>query len=459
VFVHLNGPRVQGANIDNRAGGRVEKQAAARMCGHAVEVACPERHAFAFARGRHIGDVAAGRACFTQDIGVQALSHLERVAAIPGVQYAAFAWGVPLTGNNWPATMDIEGQPPAAKESDKIALPMRAATPDYFKLMGLGLIDGREFRSTDDNKAPNVAIVNQAFTHRYFPNSNSVGRKIWFRGREKPGIQIVGEIANARTDDLTQEPSPEVYLQFHAASGRCPDDYYAVYCTWQENDPRLAKINTYTGVAEIGMMYRALRPDPNGAALDPDGRPIVQGASMMYRRLTAEPGPGRRRLLAGEEEPYAFVEALTAGRDPRREGLPWPGVRPAAGEVALVAPWQIHVAAPHSPPVDAAVGDLVDFLRESMRLRLPVVWDPAARPQPERILIEQGHEFPAGPRRAAGYRFLAGDGGVHPDILRFGFTPLYIGFEDVWHAVAHLQQVLDSGQWQRAEFMQKQAVT
>ncbi len=137
---------------------------------------------------------------------------LERVAAIPGVQYAAFAWGVPLTGNNWPATMDIEGQPPAAKESDKIALPMRAATPDYFKLMGLSLIDGREFRSTDDDKAPNVAIVNQAFTDRYFPRSNSVGRKIWFGGRDKPGIQIVGEIANGRTDDLTQAPTPEVYL-------------------------------------------------------------------------------------------------------------------------------------------------------------------------------------------------------------------------------------------------------
>jgi putative ABC transport system permease protein len=137
---------------------------------------------------------------------------LERVAAIPGVQYAAFAWGVPLTGNNWPATMDIEGQPPPAKESDKIALPMRAATPDYFKLMGFGLIDGREFRSTDDEKAATVAIVNEAFTHRYFPNSNSVGRKIWFGGRDKPGIQIVGEIANGRTDDLTQEPTPEVYL-------------------------------------------------------------------------------------------------------------------------------------------------------------------------------------------------------------------------------------------------------
>ena len=56
--------------------------------------------------------------------------------------------------------------------------------------------------------------------------------------------------------------------------------------------------------------------------------------------------------------------------------------------------------------------------------------------------------------------FRAGSGdGRHPDILRFGFTPLYIGFEDVWHAVEHLKQVLETGEWQRPEFNQKHAVT
>lgn len=143
---------------------------------------------------------------------------LERVAAIPGVQYAAFAWGVPLTGNNWPATMEIEGQPPALKESDKTALPMRAVTPDYFKLMGMGLLDGREFRSTDDDKAPNVAIVNEAFANRYFPQGNVIGRKFWFDGRDKPGREIVGEIANSRTDDLTEAASPEIYLPLWQAT-------------------------------------------------------------------------------------------------------------------------------------------------------------------------------------------------------------------------------------------------
>jgi putative ABC transport system permease protein len=134
------------------------------------------------------------------------------------VQYAAFAWGVPLTGNNWPATMEIEGQPPAVKESDKTALPLRAITEDYFKLMSLPMLGGRVFRSSDDAKAGSVAIVNQAFADRYFPHANVIGRKIWMNGRDKPAVEIVGEVANGRTDDLTEAASPEIYLPLWQAT-------------------------------------------------------------------------------------------------------------------------------------------------------------------------------------------------------------------------------------------------
>ena len=55
--------------------------------------------------------------------------------------------------------------------------------------------------------------------------------------------------------------------------------------------------------------------------------------------------------------------------------------------------------------------------------------------------------------------YRAGDGARDKDILRFGFTPLYIGFEDVWHAVEHLRQVLETGEWKKPEFNRKHAVT
>ena len=55
--------------------------------------------------------------------------------------------------------------------------------------------------------------------------------------------------------------------------------------------------------------------------------------------------------------------------------------------------------------------------------------------------------------------FRAGDGHAHPDILRFGLTPLYVGYVDVWNAVEHLRQVLAGDEWKRPEFNRKQAVT
>ena len=55
--------------------------------------------------------------------------------------------------------------------------------------------------------------------------------------------------------------------------------------------------------------------------------------------------------------------------------------------------------------------------------------------------------------------FRAGDAGLHEDILRFGFTPLYTSYADVWNAVEHLRQVLASGEWERPEFNQTRPVT
>ncbi len=55
--------------------------------------------------------------------------------------------------------------------------------------------------------------------------------------------------------------------------------------------------------------------------------------------------------------------------------------------------------------------------------------------------------------------YRAGDGASNADILRFGFTPLYVGYTDVWNAAEQLCQVMDSGEWQDARFAQKNAVT
>src|SRR5262249_56919062 len=129
-----------------------------------------------------------------------------------GCRGDASGGGGPRQGNNGPADGEGEGQPPATRPSERIQQPLRAVTEDYFNLLGLAILEGREFRSTDKSQAPSVAIVNQAFRDRYFPKATAVGKKLWLNGRDRPSTDIVGVITNGRTDDLTRPPDPEVYL-------------------------------------------------------------------------------------------------------------------------------------------------------------------------------------------------------------------------------------------------------
>jgi putative ABC transport system permease protein len=174
---------------------------------------------------------------------------LERVSAVPGVQQAAFAWGTPLTGNDWPDTVEIEGHP-VSKPSDRVALSLRAATPGYFSLLGLAISDGRDFRDTDNRTAPSVAVVNQALADRYFPSGRAVGKKLQLSlfGPNRPATQIVGIVANARTGDLTRAPEPEIYLSLWQASAFSKD--LVVRTT---SDPR-------TAIAAIQRELRAIDP-------------------------------------------------------------------------------------------------------------------------------------------------------------------------------------------------------
>jgi putative ABC transport system permease protein len=134
---------------------------------------------------------------------------LERVAELPGVSHAAFAWGVPLTGNKWPGTLEVVGRP----DLGQVSLPLRSVTAGYFALMDIDIVSGRAFTNDDSEKAPRVMIVNQSLANRYF-SGDAVGRQLRFPGTKPLDVSIVGVIADTRTDALSDEPAPEVYLPF-----------------------------------------------------------------------------------------------------------------------------------------------------------------------------------------------------------------------------------------------------
>jgi putative ABC transport system permease protein len=155
---------------------------------------------------------------------------LDKISALPGVRQAAFGWGLPLTGDKWISPVHLENEPAKMADADAVLVAKRSVTPEFFDALGMRIVAGRAFRASDNlenwkawsefvpSETPFVCIINESLAERYFPNSNAVGHIVRVGPWIKRPCHIVGVLANARMETLTQAAGPELYLPFF----QCP---------------------------------------------------------------------------------------------------------------------------------------------------------------------------------------------------------------------------------------------
>jgi putative ABC transport system permease protein len=141
----------------------------------------------------------------------------ERIASLPGVGSFSFASTPPFSG--WTSVgFEIKGRKWPANEMDEISSRLYTVTPDYFATMGIILKQGRMFAETDDQNGNGVALVNEAFVRRYFPNENPLGQIIKHHANRVKDFPtefgIVGIVGNTRGRSLNREPEPEIYTPY-----------------------------------------------------------------------------------------------------------------------------------------------------------------------------------------------------------------------------------------------------
>src|SRR5207249_12212708 len=95
--------------------------------------------------------------------------------------------------------------------------------PRFFATMQTALLAGREFTSADSAGAPLVAIVDETFARRHFPNTGAVGQRMSARVRGKVGdLEIVGIAQNTKAAGLRRRPYPSVYVPYAQLTGNFP---------------------------------------------------------------------------------------------------------------------------------------------------------------------------------------------------------------------------------------------
>jgi len=137
-----------------------------------------------------------------------------RLKALPGVQSVGAINHTPFSGFGIIAFTGIEGQPEPDREKDA-PLGIGFVSPDYFRTLQIPLLSGRVYDERDRADAPKVAIVNQAFAQRYFPNGDALGKHVGFGCEKELCATIVGVVGNIKQESITTGVSPELYVPFN----------------------------------------------------------------------------------------------------------------------------------------------------------------------------------------------------------------------------------------------------
>jgi predicted permease len=144
---------------------------------------------------------------------------LERIGALPGVKSATLGSTLPLI-NTMEVQFDVEGAPPRS-DAERANIPYAAVGPDYFRALGIPLRRGRWFRDADDERAPLIAILNEALVARVFPNEDPIGKRLvlnrpirFQNGFETVKVEVVGVVGNVKLTDLSADPKPIIYVPY-----------------------------------------------------------------------------------------------------------------------------------------------------------------------------------------------------------------------------------------------------
>jgi macrolide transport system ATP-binding/permease protein len=136
----------------------------------------------------------------------------DRFSALPGVASVGMGLYSPLEGDNWGECVIQQGHP-APGPNDKCGSTWDRVSPRFLDAIGVPILRGRGFTDQDTATSQQVAVVNQTFVKRFFPNQDPVGQRFGIDFQQYSGsFEIVGVFADFKMNNL-RDPVRPVYLR------------------------------------------------------------------------------------------------------------------------------------------------------------------------------------------------------------------------------------------------------
>ncbi len=149
-----------------------------------------------------------------------------RLDNLPGVRAATFG-RIPLIAHyTWNTNVLLPGETERTA-SERLAN-RQMARENYFAALEIPLLRGRGFTAQDDQRAPKVAIVNQTFSRRFFPNDDALGKRVVTDPETKLEVEIVGVVADTKYNSQRDEIEPLLYTPWRQEGEAIGEMYFAL---------------------------------------------------------------------------------------------------------------------------------------------------------------------------------------------------------------------------------------
>ena len=135
---------------------------------------------------------------------------LERIQAIPGVESASLSRYPPISDEDgaWTQNVSIDGAP-ITRDPSRVVY-FNVVSPEFFRTVGMRIVQGRDFNAGDTPAAPRVAIVTESLARAFFPGQAALGRRISIgRDKARQDLEIIGVVNDAKYQRL-QEPARRI---------------------------------------------------------------------------------------------------------------------------------------------------------------------------------------------------------------------------------------------------------
>ncbi len=138
-----------------------------------------------------------------------------RLENTPGIQSVGVVNVAPMAGLLASVPFTVEGQPPESPGEAPYAQ-FRVISPGYMSVLGIPVLQGREFGAQDTAKTLPVAMINEAFARRYFPQGSAVGKQLRIDDNNQGPrlVEIVGVVGDVKQSGLDRVASYDVYIAF-----------------------------------------------------------------------------------------------------------------------------------------------------------------------------------------------------------------------------------------------------